>query len=314
MRITEINVKLRDEPKLRAFVNVTFENCFSVKGLKIIQSRKGLLLCMPSRRVEDGSQRDVAHPITKDFDNGYSFYPLARPIQINEIDGIEATPFLITNEPSWAETEPDNPTLMFDRKLDRSGPLYLGVALVRGDRETTAETEALGETDATEATADTETETETTEATEATETTETDNTETTEDTEATETETTEATEAETTEATEAETTEATEASDNIEATEETTDETLPAAKMVVVGNSEFTINGLFELQLNGDVFLNSVNWLTGGEPELLSIRPQEITNRRILLMPIERRFVVLTLILLPLIGFALALILWWQRR
>ncbi|RPH90592.1 MAG: hypothetical protein EHM72_19000 [Calditrichaeota bacterium] len=67
MRITEINIKLREEPKLKAFVNVTFENVFSVKGLKIIQSKKGLLLCMPSRKVEDGSQRDIAHPISKEF-------------------------------------------------------------------------------------------------------------------------------------------------------------------------------------------------------------------------------------------------------
>ena len=67
MKITEINIKLRDEPKLKAFVNITFENCFSVKGLKIIQSRKGLLLCMPSRKVEDGTQRDIAHPISREF-------------------------------------------------------------------------------------------------------------------------------------------------------------------------------------------------------------------------------------------------------
>jgi stage V sporulation protein G len=67
MRITEINIKLREEPKLKAFVNVTFENVFSVKGLKIINSKKGLLLCMPSRRVEDGTQRDIAHPISKEF-------------------------------------------------------------------------------------------------------------------------------------------------------------------------------------------------------------------------------------------------------
>ena len=67
MRITEINIKLREEPKLKAFVNVTFENVFSVKGLKIINSKKGLLLCMPSRKVDDGTQRDIAHPISKEF-------------------------------------------------------------------------------------------------------------------------------------------------------------------------------------------------------------------------------------------------------
>lgn len=67
MEITEISIKLRNEKKLRAFVNVTFDNVFAVKGLKVISSKAGLLLCMPSRKAEDGTQRDVAHPICKDF-------------------------------------------------------------------------------------------------------------------------------------------------------------------------------------------------------------------------------------------------------
>ena len=67
MEITEISIKLRNEKKLKAFVNVTFDNMFAVKGLKVIMSKTGLILCMPSRRAEDGSQRDVAHPISKEF-------------------------------------------------------------------------------------------------------------------------------------------------------------------------------------------------------------------------------------------------------
>ena len=251
------------------------------------------------------------HPITRDFGNGVSFYPLARPIQFKEIEGIEATPFLITNEPSWAESEPDNPTLSFDAQKDRSGPLYLGVALVRGDRTiatATPETATPAETEtATPAETETaETETETLE-------TETPETETETETLETETETPE-TPAET-ETAETETPE-TPAETETQPTNQqptTTNQTLPEARMVVLGNSEFTINGLFELQLNGDVFLNSVNWLTGQEEELLSIRPQTITNRRIVMTPIERRFVELSLILLPIIGFGAAFGLWLKR-
>jgi ABC-type uncharacterized transport system involved in gliding motility auxiliary subunit len=243
------------------------------------------------------------HPITRDFGNGVSFYPLARPIQFKEIEGIEATPFLITNEPSWAESEPDNPNLSFDPQKDRSGPLYLGVALVRGDRTITTQTPEATETpEAMETETPEAMETETPEATE------------TETPEATETETPEAMETETPEAMETETPEAMETetpATNQQPT--TTNQTLPEARMVVLGNSEFTINGLFELQLNGDVFLNSVNWLTGQEEQLLSIRPQEITNRRIVMNPIERRFVELSLILLPIIAFIAAFSLWLKR-
>ncbi|OGC01164.1 hypothetical protein A2V82_13960 [candidate division KSB1 bacterium RBG_16_48_16] len=67
MDLTEISVRLRDEKKLRAFVNITFDNVFAIKGLKIIRAKQGFILCMPSRKAEDGTQRDIAHPITKEF-------------------------------------------------------------------------------------------------------------------------------------------------------------------------------------------------------------------------------------------------------
>lgn len=232
------------------------------------------------------------HPITRDFGNGFSFYPLARPIQFKEIEGIEATPFLITNQPSWAESEPDNPNLSFDPQKDRPGPLYLGVALVRGDSQQRSASRNRTIATATPETATPETET-------ATPETETETAETPAETETTETETETPAETET---------QPTNQQPN------TTNQTLPEARMVVLGNSEFMINGLFELQLNGDVFLNSVNWLTGQQEELLSIRPQTITNRRIVMAPIERRFVELSLILLPIFGFGAAFSLWLQRR
>ena len=67
MEITEININLRDEEKLRAFVNITFDDVFVVRGLKVIQGNKGLFVCMPSRRMKDGTYRDIAHPIQNDF-------------------------------------------------------------------------------------------------------------------------------------------------------------------------------------------------------------------------------------------------------
>ena len=69
MELTEISIRLRNDKKLKAFVNITFDNAFAIKGLKVIESKKGFLLCMPSRKAEDGTQRDIAHPITKDFRN-----------------------------------------------------------------------------------------------------------------------------------------------------------------------------------------------------------------------------------------------------
>jgi len=67
MRITEVHVNLRREERLRAFANITLDDVFVVRGLKVIEGQRGLFVCMPSRRMEDGSHRDIAHPISNDF-------------------------------------------------------------------------------------------------------------------------------------------------------------------------------------------------------------------------------------------------------
>lgn len=65
--ITEIHVNLRDEEKLKAFVNITFDDVFVIRGLKIIEGKEGLFVCMPSRKLDDGTYKDIAHPITNEF-------------------------------------------------------------------------------------------------------------------------------------------------------------------------------------------------------------------------------------------------------
>ncbi len=67
MEITEVRVTLRDESKLKAFANVTFDNAFVIRGLKVISGAKGYFVSMPSRRRPDGSHQDIAHPINSDM-------------------------------------------------------------------------------------------------------------------------------------------------------------------------------------------------------------------------------------------------------
>ena len=67
MEITEITVTLRNEEKLKAFVNITFDDQFVVRGLKVIKGSNGFFISMPSRKMPDGSFRDIAHPINKEF-------------------------------------------------------------------------------------------------------------------------------------------------------------------------------------------------------------------------------------------------------
>jgi stage V sporulation protein G len=67
MDITEVRVTLREEPRLKAFVNVTFDDDFVVRGMKVIEGKNGLFVAMPSRRSKDGTFRDIAHPINNEM-------------------------------------------------------------------------------------------------------------------------------------------------------------------------------------------------------------------------------------------------------
>ncbi len=87
------------------------------------------------------------------------------------------------------------------------------------------------------------------------------------------------------------------------------------SRLVVIGNSDFTTDGLFQQQLNGDVFLNSVSWLSQQDQQALSIRPKEQKNRRVNLSVAQTLLLRWSaLFILPFVGFVGAGLLWWQRR
>jgi len=85
--------------------------------------------------------------------------------------------------------------------------------------------------------------------------------------------------------------------------------------LIIFGDSSFAIDGLFEQQLNGDIFLNSVKWLVNDQENPLSIRPKEFKNRRLNLTPLQSTIItLLALILFPLFSIILALFTWWKRQ
>ena len=70
MQITELRLrKVENEGKLKAYVTVTFDNCFVVHNVKIIEGKTGLFIAMPSRKTANGEYKDVAHPISPDCRN-----------------------------------------------------------------------------------------------------------------------------------------------------------------------------------------------------------------------------------------------------
>lgn len=67
MKITEIRIHLMGEERLKAFASVTFDDCFVVRNMKIVAGTKGVFLCMPSRKLPDGTHKDMVHPIKQEF-------------------------------------------------------------------------------------------------------------------------------------------------------------------------------------------------------------------------------------------------------
>lgn len=64
MKITDIKIrKLYSTGNVRAILSITFDNCFAVHELRIIQNEDKLFVSMPSRIDETGAFRDIVHPI-----------------------------------------------------------------------------------------------------------------------------------------------------------------------------------------------------------------------------------------------------------
>jgi stage V sporulation protein G len=59
VEITEVRIKLMDDPhdRLQAFCSITFDGCFVIRDLKIIQGAKGSFVAMPSRKLTDRCPR-----------------------------------------------------------------------------------------------------------------------------------------------------------------------------------------------------------------------------------------------------------------
>ena len=70
MEITNVKVtktsSILNESKLKAFANITIDDCFAVNDIRIIEGDKGLFLAFPSRLKKNGDRINTAFPINSD--------------------------------------------------------------------------------------------------------------------------------------------------------------------------------------------------------------------------------------------------------
>lgn len=68
MHISSVRIRpIEGGGHLKAVASVVFDDAFAVHDLKIIASDSRLFVAMPSKKLPDGSRRDIAHPIHPDM-------------------------------------------------------------------------------------------------------------------------------------------------------------------------------------------------------------------------------------------------------
>lgn len=68
MKVTNIRIRrIEDKNRLKAVATVTFNDCFVVHDLKLIEGTNGLFVAMPSKKNYRDEYRDICHPITQEF-------------------------------------------------------------------------------------------------------------------------------------------------------------------------------------------------------------------------------------------------------
>jgi len=211
------------------------------------------------------------HPITKDFGNTLSIYPLAQPIDVKPQTDVKATPLLFTSDRSWAESNVKAQPLKFDQASDRPGPLVIGFALTRTVTQPVTPAPKPSPSPSPSASAKPSPSPSPSAVASPTPTP--------------------------------------------SVTAQATDKTPKESRLVVIGNSRFAEDGAVNQGINGDVFINSVRWLSRADDQSLSIRPKEAKNRRLGLSGQQANLATWTAIaILPLIGFGAAFGVWWRRR
>ena len=65
MKISDIKIRRTyQESRLRALVSLTIDGEFAIHDIKVIEGPQRVFVAMPSRRDDQGTFRDICHPIT----------------------------------------------------------------------------------------------------------------------------------------------------------------------------------------------------------------------------------------------------------
>lgn len=53
-------------PTIKAMASITIDDMIVIRDIKVIEGKNGLFFAMPSKKMSDGTYKDIAFPITKE--------------------------------------------------------------------------------------------------------------------------------------------------------------------------------------------------------------------------------------------------------
>ena len=67
MKITDIKIRLKDEKKVKAIVEVTLDNQLIIHGIRLVQTDKAFVITMPHFKGKGDKYLDLVHPANAGF-------------------------------------------------------------------------------------------------------------------------------------------------------------------------------------------------------------------------------------------------------
>ena len=70
MKVTDVRIKLLEtNNKIKAIASITFDECFVVHEIKVLDGSNGLFIVMPGKKMDTNEFIDIAHPIKTETRN-----------------------------------------------------------------------------------------------------------------------------------------------------------------------------------------------------------------------------------------------------
>ena len=105
MEITSVEIyPITKGDDLRAYANITFDNCFRVTGVRLLLRPIGYVLIMPVRKKQDGKIEQTFHPLTPEMHDRIDAAVIA---EYERVTGEKNVSHLYIGEQTTVETRHD---------------------------------------------------------------------------------------------------------------------------------------------------------------------------------------------------------------